>query len=216
MKHGGIIHPRVRGAVTVQSGRKRRTAVSFSGMTMSQLSRPVVRIRGEVSSNPPFTTRVILRMQVATRRASSMCLPLGAIGTLVFLAGGCAVGTSPSPGTPWTPASAQRAPAPAPTPVPPDLEARVRTLRLPDVLDIALRNNTVTREAWYNARAALYTYDATRGQYFPSLTLDGSITKLKTSPSQGRSAVTQTVYGPALNLSWLLFDFGGRSGSISA
>lgn len=156
-------------------------------------------------------------MQLATRRASSTWLPLGAIGTLVFLAGGCAAGTSPSPGTPWTPpASAQRAPAPAPSPVPPDLEARVRTLRLPDVLDIALRNNTVTREAWYNARAALYTYDATRGQYFPSLTLDGSITKLKTSPSQGRSAVTQTVYGPTLNLSWLLLDFGGRSGSISA
>src|SRR5690348_14588513 len=186
-------------------------------MTGSQLSHPVVRIRGEVSSNPPFTTRVILRMQGATRRASGTWLPLGAIGTIVFLAGGCAVGTSPSPGTPWTPpASAQRAPTPATPAVPPDLESRVRSLRLPDVLDIALRNNTVTREAWYNARAALYTYDATRGQYFPTLTLDGSITKLKTAQTQGRSAVTQTVYGPTLNLSWLLFDFGGRSGSIAS
>ncbi|HZH40297.1 MAG TPA: TolC family protein [Gemmatimonadales bacterium] len=134
---------------------------------------------------------------------------------MVLLAG-CAVGTSPSPGTPWTPpARAQTAPAPAPA-VPPDLEARVRTLQLPDVLDIALRNNTVTREAWFNARAAHFTYDATLGRYFPTLTLDGSITKVKTSASQGRSAVSQTVYGPTLNLSWLLVDFGGRSGSIAS
>jgi TolC family type I secretion outer membrane protein len=100
--------------------------------------------------------------------------------------------------------------------VPPDLEARVRTLRLADVLDIALRNNTVTREAWYNARAANFAYDATRGQYFPTITLDGSITKLKTAPSLGRSAVTQSVYGPTLNLSWLLLDFGGRAGSVAS
>src|SRR5262249_14878970 len=127
-----------------------------------------------------------------------------------------ALGTAPSPGTPWTPPAHRDAPAPAAPSIPSDLEARVRSLRLADVLDIALRNNTVTREAWYNARSALFAYDATRGQYFPTLSVDGTITKLKTPASQGRTAVTQTVYGPTLNLSWLLFDFGGRSGSIAS
>lgn len=153
-------------------------------------------------------------MQVAAQRASRIWLPL----TGVALLGACAVGTAPNPGTPWTPpASSARSQAAAPAPqVPPDLEARVKSLRLADVLDIALRNNIVTREAWYNARAALYTYDATRGQYFPTVSLDGSITKLQTSPTQGRSATIQTVYGPTVNLSWLLLDFGGRSGSIAS
>ena len=155
-------------------------------------------------------------MQVATHRASSIGLPLAALGTAVLLAGACAVGTAPSPGTPWTPPARTQAPTTAAPVVPPDLEARVRTLRLPDVLDIALRNNTVTREAWYNARAANFAYDATLGQYLPTLTLDGCITKLKTAPSLGRTAVTQSVYGPTFNLNWLLLDFGGRSGSVGS
>ena len=141
---------------------------------------------------------------------------MATIPPALLLAGGCGVGTSPAPGTPWTPPARQEAPAPAAPEIPPDLEARVRTLKLADVLDIALRNNTVTREAWYTARSASYAYDATLGQYLPAVSLDGSITKLKTPPSQGRTAVTQSIYGPTLNLSWLLLDFGGRSGSIAS
>src|SRR5437879_3593541 len=34
-------------------------------------------------------------------------------------------------------------------------------------------------------------------------------------PSAGRSAVQQQFYSPTLNLSWLLWDFGGRSGSVA-
>jgi outer membrane protein TolC len=46
--------------------------------------------------------------------------------------------------------------------------------------------------------------------------VDGEVTgtRLKTVASQGRSAVTQSVLNPSLNLSYLLFDFGGRSGNI--
>jgi outer membrane protein TolC len=46
--------------------------------------------------------------------------------------------------------------------------------------------------------------------------VDGEVTgtRLKTVASQGRSAVTQSVLNPSLSLSYLLFDFGGRSGNI--
>ena len=60
----------------------------------------------------------------------------------------------------------------------------------------------------------LPTYGAARGQYYPTISLDGAVTAIKTVPSAGRSAVQQQFYGPTLNLSWLLFDLGGRSGSI--
>ena len=42
--------------------------------------------------------------------------------------------------------------------------------------------------------------------------MDGDVdrTRLKTVASQGRSAVSQSVLDPSLNLSYLLFDFGGR------
>src|SRR5207302_9544732 len=44
--------------------------------------------------------------------------------------------------------------------------------------------------------------------------LDGSGTAIKTGPSAGLLATKQQFLNPTLNLSWLLFDFGGRSGSI--
>ena len=125
-------------------------------------------------------------------------------------------GVSPAPGTLWTPPAARPAPAAAPPDVPTDLATRLQTLRLADVLDLALRNNPVTEEAWDNARSAAYALGAARATYFPVITLDGNITKQKTAPSGSRPGFTQSIYGPSANLTWLLFDFGGRSGSIAS
>ena len=102
----------------------------------------------------------------------------------------------------------------APT-IPPELLAKAQTLQLVDVVDLALRNNPETQVAWASARAAAATYGSSRGAWFPSLDLDGTGTALKTIATQGRAAVKQTVYGAGVTLSWLLLDFGGRSGSIS-
>jgi len=133
------------------------------------------------------------------------------------LLGGCAhPGTSTAPGVFWTPPHAERVkPQEAPTPqIPPEVLERAQQLKLSDVVDVALRNNTATSVAWAQARAAAATYGAARGQYYPTLTLDGAATALQTSPSGGRVAVKQQFYGPTLNLSWLLLDFGARGGSI--
>jgi outer membrane protein TolC len=98
--------------------------------------------------------------------------------------------------------------------VPADLEQRIQRLTLAEVVDLGLRNNPQTRLSWANARAAAASYGSARGAYLP--TIDGEVTgtRLKTVASQGRSAVTQSVLSPSLNLSYLLFDFGGRSGDI--
>jgi outer membrane protein TolC len=84
------------------------------------------------------------------------------------------------------------------------------------VVDLGLRNNSETRISWANARAAAAAYGSQRGAYFPTIDGDVTATRLKTVASQGRSAVTQSVLSPSLSLTYLLFDFGGRSGNVGA
>ncbi len=127
-------------------------------------------------------------------------------------------GTAPAPNVFWTPPRAPEgasASGPSSLPeLPPDLATRIQQLKLTDVIDVALRNNTATRASWAQARAAAASYGAAKGQWYPSISLDGTATSLKRAPTGFSSVAGQQFYGPTLNLSWLLLDFGGRSGSI--
>lgn len=164
--------------------------------------------------------------QDATRRISKVSRLGPILGGLLLLCSGCAgtptiagvAGLPPAPNAAWVPPSpVERAPDSVTQPeLPPDLEHRIRRLTLAEVVDIGLRNNPDTRLSWANARAAAAAYGAERGTYLP--TIDGEVTgtRLKTVASQGRSAVTQSVLSPSLNISYLLLDFGGRSGNIGA
>src|SRR2546422_5870490 len=125
-------------------------------------------------------------------------------------------GTAPAPNVLWTPprdATAATQPAPPPA-LPPDLAERVAQLKLADVIDIALRNNTATSAAWADARAAAASYGAAKGQRYPTIAASGAVQTLKTVPSNTPFSVTRQFYSATLTGSWLLFDFGGRSGSI--
>jgi outer membrane protein len=146
--------------------------------------------------------------------------------SLVSLAGAC-VGTpevqgvrgvAPSPNAVWTPPaeSERRDTLHRTTAVPADLSERLQQLTLADVVDLGLRNNPQTRESWANARASAAAYGSARGAYLPTIDGDVTATRLKTVASQGRSAVTQSVFSPSLSLSYLLLDFGGRSGTVGA
>jgi outer membrane protein len=141
--------------------------------------------------------------------ASSGCVGTPSIGGVA--------GTSPSPSAAWIPPPQEpsRDTTARPT-VPADLEQRIQRLTLAEVVDIGLRNNPATRLSWATARAAAAAYGSERGAYFP--TIDGEVlgTRLKTVASQGRSAVTQSVLSPSVSISYLLFDFGGRSGNVGA
>jgi outer membrane protein len=126
-------------------------------------------------------------------------------------------GVSPAPHLSWTPppADRERDSTGRPT-IPADLRRRIDRLTLAEVVDLGLRNNTQTRLSWANARATAAAYGSERGAYFP--TIDGEVvgTRLRTVASQGRVAVSQSVLSPSLSLSYLLFDFGGRSGNVGA
>jgi outer membrane protein len=129
--------------------------------------------------------------------------------------------TAPAPSQRWSPparalADTSLAAQPPSKAVPPELLGRLQRLTLGDAIDVALRNNPATRLAWANARAAAAGYASARGSYLPTLDLSVTATTLKTVATQGRSAVRQTVYSPGATLSWLLFDLGGRSGTVEA
>jgi outer membrane protein len=126
-------------------------------------------------------------------------------------------GVPPAPNSTWTPPRQERGRDSVGRPaIPPDLGQRITALTLAEVVDLGLRNNPATRLSWANARAAAAAYGSARGAYLPTIDGDVTGTRLKTVASQGRSAVTQSVLSPSLSLTYLLFDFGGRSGSIGA
>jgi TolC family type I secretion outer membrane protein len=87
-------------------------------------------------------------------------------------------------------------------------------LALADVVDIALRNNPSTRAAWADARAAAAYYRSSKGAWLPKVNLSGGVARSKVAPSPGRAVEPVTSYNAAASLSYLLFDFGGRSASV--
>jgi outer membrane protein len=125
-----------------------------------------------------------------------------------------------------TPAIADMQPSPAPNvawvirgsaadlPAPP--AQRMQRLTLAEMVDFGLRHNSTTRIAWANAQAAMATYGSARGAYLPTIDGQVSVARVKTAATQGRTAVTQNVLAPSLSLTYLLFDFGGRSGQVGA
>jgi outer membrane protein TolC len=125
-----------------------------------------------------------------------------------------------SPNEPWrAPRGVVPAePAPGPPPVlPADLAPRANALGLGDVVDLALRNNPLTQLSWAQARAGAATYGAATGAYFPTIDASANAAYSKTTvgSSNGGSGQRSTIT-PNVTLSYLLFDFGGRSGNVDA
>jgi outer membrane protein TolC len=125
---------------------------------------------------------------------------------------------SPQPAQPWTPpAKAAMPPSPADKVAPEIPEEYLRpgtTLSLVQLVDIGLRANPATREAWAFARAAAAEVGAKRSLYFPVFEVDGQLERQKQAAVGGQFTFLQTTYGPSVAASWLLFDFGGRQADV--
>jgi len=82
-------------------------------------------------------------------------------------------------------------------------------LTLAQLVDVALRINPSTQEAWDRASSAAAQWGVARGDYYPSIDGDVSGTAI------GGSAYG--VYGQVgVSLSYLLLDFGGREASVES
>ncbi|HKG95813.1 MAG TPA: TolC family protein, partial [Gemmatimonadaceae bacterium] len=139
----------------------------------------------------------------------------------------------PAPARPWRPPPLARVsdslgslPAAPAAPAAPgaELGPRPEALGLADVVALALRNNPATRASWAQARAAADAFGVARASYLPAVSgvVTGSRSQqpaAATSSSSSSSSSTaaagpRTSYVPSVSLSYLLFDVGGRSGTV--
>ena len=143
----------------------------------------------------------------------------------LLAAGACTPHRPPSidgaPGAPlqpneyWNPSPGIKAQVQRPNPAiaPAVMPAATSRMSTADVVDLALRNNPATRVSWAQARASADAFGASRGQFFPTLSIDvGGSRAQPLAPSGLLSQRYQ--YGPTLSLSYLVIDFGGRAGNV--
>ncbi len=122
--------------------------------------------------------------------------------------------TATSPASAWTPppaAEKKKVDLPAPD-IPSELAASRQAWTLADIVDIGLRNNTSTRLAWQQARAAAASFGIAKGLFLPRLSFDVTGTKTRGSAIGGRFIFDFSELFPEFVLSFTVFDFRLASG----
>lgn len=90
-----------------------------------------------------------------------------------------------------------------------------RLWRLDEVVDQALCHNPQTREVWFGARAQAAQVGVRRAAYLPSL--EGIVTFTHSGiAANGADTFVDSGLDTALVFDYLLFDFGGRAGSLES
>ena len=143
--------------------------------------------------------------------SSLACLALGC----ALLSAGCVdvdKDVSASPQEYWQPVERAKAPELPALPAIP-ASAKDSALSLPALVDIALTNNPLTRVAWYNAKSAAARLGETNGQYYPQVTLNGSLdrNKIRTVGLNGQAnagTTYSTTVGPSIEINYVLWNFG--------
>lgn len=108
-----------------------------------------------------------------------------------------------------------------------DLEGRKEPLSLAELVDIALRNNPSTRLTWAKARAAAAVWAQSQSGNYPTLSGNYTIQREKSTlvttgatTAVGSAISTiifsqlSTTWGPELQLSYTLLDFGYTSANV--
>lgn len=91
-----------------------------------------------------------------------------------------------------------------------------RPFTLMELTNLALRNNPQTQIAWAQIRSSAAGVELAHAGYWPQVTGSFSYARNRTTNFIGGANEAQTRYGPSVNLSYLLWDFGSRSGALDA
>jgi outer membrane protein len=94
-----------------------------------------------------------------------------------------------------------------------------KVLSLSDIIEVALQNNPATRAAWRAARSAADDWLSQKADYSPLINASAAsshrVTMPDTASKKGSSTLTSVVsFNPTVQLSWLIFDFGGRDAAV--
>jgi outer membrane protein len=145
---------------------------------------------------------------------------LGAVGIALMALGATASAawrTPPVPERPDLPVALPVPPVPesaaAPT-IPADLQKPGATITLAEVVDVALRNNPVTRASYLAALSAAAQLGSKRAPYYPSV--DVSVSGTRSNQLSQDPAISRTgdVWGPGVAVNYLLLDLGGRAANV--
>jgi outer membrane protein len=171
-------------------------------------------------------TRTFISRRDRGSRPEFRPLRFGRYPAIFFVFAGCSsalpqIGGAPSAPPvreePWhVPAGVVPAePIPDPTIVAVTDTARAEgPMILGQVVDMALRSNPLTQLTWAQARAGAAQYGAANAAYLPTVDATSNIVNTRTTSQTGASL--RSTITPTATLSYLLFDFGGRSGNIAA
>ncbi|HKA38752.1 MAG TPA: TolC family protein [Burkholderiales bacterium] len=91
-----------------------------------------------------------------------------------------------------------------------------RPLSLPELTELALQNNPRTRQAWYAARAEAAGIGIERSDDLPQISADISWQRSESGSQTGNQNPWLTRYGPAVTLTYLLYDFGAGDSRVQA
>ncbi len=88
---------------------------------------------------------------------------------------------------------------------------------LPELINLAELHNPDTRVAWQNAKIKLAAVGIAASALYPSVAAVAIVSTWRNGPLIGTEFRRQTIglFQPTLNLNYLIFDFGKRSGAIA-
>lgn len=93
-----------------------------------------------------------------------------------------------------------------------DREKIKKPLTLADAVDLTLCNNPQTRTLWANARAQAANIGVGMSAYLPTLAAQGS--ESRNLSNSGGNTNNSNTRSASLTAGYLLFDFGGRAGTL--
>lgn len=97
----------------------------------------------------------------------------------------------------------------------PDTE---KIFTLAELVDLAEQHNPETRVAWQEAKSKADALGIARSALYPTLTAVALAVSLRTAALVGEyfNRQTEGIFAPVLQVQYLVFDLGGRSGEIDA
>lgn len=91
---------------------------------------------------------------------------------------------------------------------------------LTELINLALRTNPTTKKYWAQARADAYAYEQSKALFYPQVNLYGAFDQINQNYFGNAQVATNLrsykTWTNEMNISWLLFDFGGREFNMMA
>lgn len=94
-----------------------------------------------------------------------------------------------------------------------DKEIIKKPVGLPELLEIGICNNPLLNKGYMQLKVSESSYGIAKSEYLPSVSVEGSLSKTYSSVEQS-SSVENDPYSANIALSWLIYDFGGRSARL--